>query len=114
MIYDLPIEYWNPTNLFNIARGVGLPLRTHPKTLVIENGVYAHVLVDIECSSTLPNKILFRRKNIYFFVVIEYENLPSFCPHCSMIGHALEDYRRQNGATWKDTGERGRGEIKQQ
>lgn len=57
-IFDLPIEYWKPRNLANIARGSGLPLMIDPRTLNIDFGLYARVLVDADFSKPLPQRIL--------------------------------------------------------
>lgn len=73
-IYNLLVEYWKPSNLFNIARGTGVPLRIQLKPLVIENGVYARVMVDIDLSCSLLNRILVKRNKTNFFVGIECKN----------------------------------------
>lgn len=80
--------------MFNIARGADVPLRIH---LAVENGIYARILVDVDYTSTIPNRILVKRKNINFFVEIEYKNLPMFCTNYVMIGHNFEEYRERNG-----------------
>lgn len=65
-IYNLPFKYWKPTNIFNITICVDIPLRIHPKTIAIESGVYARVLVDIDCSDALPGKVLVEREYRFF------------------------------------------------
>lgn len=72
-IHGLPLEYWHPSNLYNITRGTGLPLKVNKKTLELENDMFAIVLVDVDISKHLPEKILVKRKNLNFFVGIIYE-----------------------------------------
>lgn len=57
-ILDLLLEYWWPSILFAIARGVGMPLLIDRRTLNKEYGLYARVLVDIDFTNVLPDEIL--------------------------------------------------------
>lgn len=50
-------------------------------------GHYAHVLVDIDLKSKLRDHILVERSGYAFSVGIEYENMPSFCSNCNIVGH---------------------------
>lgn len=47
-LYNLPLEYTQPQNIFNVARGVGLPLKINPKILNMTVRIYARVLVEID------------------------------------------------------------------
>lgn len=96
-IYGLPIEYWSPSNLYSIARGIGLPLKIDAKTLSIENAIFARILVDIDLAKALPERILVKRKDLNFFVNIAFEKLPEMCNRCGNVGHGFKDCRRYNG-----------------
>lgn len=49
------------------------------KTLELENGLFAHVLVDVDLASMRPDKILVERKSFNFFVNLMYERMPQYC-----------------------------------
>lgn len=61
-LYDLPMEYRGQTNLFGIVRGVGMPLKVDPLTLQKKTGPYCWVLLYVNCSIGLPDKLLVQRK----------------------------------------------------
>lgn len=69
-IFDSPLEYWRPSILFGITRGIGLPLKIDRRTLNKEFGLFARVLVDIDFTKYLPDEILVTRRNKEFFVNI--------------------------------------------
>lgn len=87
-IHDLPPEYWGKKNLFNIASGVGVPLKFDEKTIKLEKGVYARALVDVDLALPLPESLLVEREEVSFYVKISYEELPDFCSSCAAIGHS--------------------------
>jgi len=53
-------------------------------------GQYVRILVDMDVSQPLRNKILVERKGFTFFVELSYENLPDYCTHCNRIGHYID------------------------
>jgi hypothetical protein len=59
-------------------------------------GQFARVLVDIDISQPLRNKVLVERKGFSFFVEIDYENVPDFCHACQVLGHHVDNCRRWN------------------
>lgn len=85
--FDLPMEYWDPIFLMDIAGGIGEPLRIDERTLRKEFGSFARVLVDMDFTRPLPEEILVQRERFEFFIYAEYEKLPSFCTHCVTVGH---------------------------
>jgi hypothetical protein len=93
-LYGLSQEYWRPKILFAIASSVGTPICTDAiasKPMFERTfGQYARVLVDMDLSQTLRDKVLVERKGFAFFVDLDYENLPDFCTHCKMVGHYVE------------------------
>lgn len=78
--------------------GVGFPLMIDPLTLSFGHGLFARLLVDIDLSKPLSEKILVTREvsNTSFFVWIEYERIPKFCSICNFIGHENEVCKRNS------------------
>lgn len=101
-ILNLPLECRKTQNLLNIAMGVGLPIKIDPLTLSLYHGLYARVLVEVDLSKPLPQKILVTKKdasnsNVFdFFVDIEVEKIPKFCECCQMIGHEMSNCRNKS------------------
>lgn len=58
-------------------------------------GHYAQILVDVNLSAKLHNKILVERDEFAFYVGVEYERLPSFCSYCQVIGHSSQDCKKR-------------------
>ncbi|KAK2404888.1 hypothetical protein QL285_054191 [Trifolium repens] len=98
--YGLSQEYWHKNIIFTIAGSLGTPIcmdsvtarSMHERTF----GQFARVLVDIDISQPLRNKVLVERKGFAFFVEIDYENVPDFCNACQVIGHHVDNCRRWN------------------
>jgi hypothetical protein len=98
--YGLSQEYWHKNILFTIVGSLGTPIcmdsvtarPMHERTF----GQFARVLVDIDISQPLRNKVLVERKGFAFFVEIDYENVPDFCNACQVIGHHVDNCRRWN------------------
>ncbi|GAU19900.1 hypothetical protein TSUD_95050 [Trifolium subterraneum] len=90
-IYGLAQEYWRPKILFAIASSVGTPIRTDQLTskprFDREFGHFARVLVDVDLQKEAVNRVLVERTGFAFFVDMEFENWPSFCHYCNIIGH---------------------------
>jgi hypothetical protein len=59
-------------------------------------GQFARVLVDMDLTQTLRDKVLVERKGFAFFVELDYENLPDFCSNCKIIGHCIDNCKRLN------------------
>ncbi|KAK3217928.1 hypothetical protein Dsin_011898 [Dipteronia sinensis] len=86
--YDLSWESWHPNIIFDLARGIGVPLRLDMATIEGDFGHFTCVLVDIDVSTVPPSSLLLERDDSRSsFISVEYENLPAFCSTCSSIGH---------------------------
>jgi hypothetical protein len=100
-LYGLAQEYWRPNILFAIASSIGTPICTDAivaKPMFDRTfGQYARVLVDMDLSQTLRYKVLVERVGFAFFVELDYENLPSFCTRCKMVGHYVEVCKKFHG-----------------
>lgn len=119
-IYGLPLEFRGEQNLLNIAVAVGLPLKIDHATINKFQGLYSRVLVDIDISKRLSERIFASLKNdkkdtnLNFFVTITYEKLPRFYRVYKALGRD-ENYcakkiaaphivgRREDGIqTWRE------------
>ncbi|GAU37905.1 hypothetical protein TSUD_163420 [Trifolium subterraneum] len=98
--YGLSQEYWRPNILFAIASSIGTPICIDSVTAkpMLERtfGQFVRVLVDMDLSQTLRDKVLGERKGFAFFVDLDYENLPHFCSHCKVIGHHVGICKKLN------------------
>lgn len=97
-LLNLPQEHWRKITLFEIASGIGTPLTIDEATQSRLFGHYARILVDVDMSDTLFNSVVVEREGYAFPVTVEYERRPSFCSHCKMLGHSIQDCNRINNA----------------
>ncbi|XP_045831167.1 uncharacterized protein LOC123922495 [Trifolium pratense] len=90
---SLPQEYWRPKILFAIANSLGTPVSldafTSKSFFYRSFGHFARVLIDIDLSTKIRNRIWVEREGYAFLVNVEYENLPLFCTHFQCIGHSF-------------------------
>lgn len=69
-IYGLPLEYRKPQKLFNVASGVGAPRKIDPKILFLDIDIFAKILVEVDLSNPLPDRILVTKEKGDFFVKV--------------------------------------------
>ncbi|KAL5194407.1 hypothetical protein HKD37_20G056499 [Glycine soja] len=87
---NLPLKLWNPQALGKILSKIGSPIRSDHFTASKGSISFARALVEVDASLELIDEVQFRLPIGKTFVQkIEYENRPSFCTHCKMIGHRL-------------------------
>lgn len=55
--WDLGFAFWDHQTLFEIARGVGMPVKLDPNTANRSIGLYARVLVDVDLSWSLLEQL---------------------------------------------------------
>lgn len=74
-----------------------MPLKLDPLTVQKRSGLYCRVLLDIDCSVGLPDRLLVQRKasGVEFYVNITYERPPQFCNYCNTIGHSMAVCRKR-------------------
>ncbi|KAF1869339.1 hypothetical protein Lal_00018432 [Lupinus albus] len=76
-IYGLPQEYWCPNIIFTIAGGIGSPISLDEATTNRSFGHFARVLVDINLTKPVANKVQVEIDGFEFFVDVEVENMPA-------------------------------------
>lgn len=76
----------------------GLPSKIDPHDLLRQTGLYARILIDVDWSKELLEKVLVQRKRdgYDFFVGVTYERILQFCNLCCTIGHNASNYRNIN------------------
>ncbi|XP_026396890.1 uncharacterized protein LOC113291586 [Papaver somniferum] len=80
--------------LFRIARGLGKPVTVDPRTLKVEYGYFAAILVDIDFSKPLPKLVIDDEdRSEGFRLDYDFLNKPDFCDHCKSVGHTLSQCR---------------------
>lgn len=86
--WDLGLEFWEPITLFEIANGIGVPVKIDPKTIDRKFGLFARVLVDIDLSSDPPCELAVCRKNGEIVIIqVAYESIPDLSSNCDNVGH---------------------------
>lgn len=83
-----------PKILFEIARGIGIPIALDDATSKRTFGHFSRILVDVDLSGNLHDQILVER-GLWFFMKIEYEKLPYFCSFCQNIGNSSANCKRK-------------------
>ncbi|KAK2360275.1 hypothetical protein QL285_085560 [Trifolium repens] len=94
-IHGLAREYWQPKILFEIAGALGSPLALDEATKKRTFGHFARILIDVDLSSNLHERVLVEWNDFDFYVDVEYENIPPFCNSCQIIGHSVNNCKYQ-------------------
>lgn len=90
----LPLEYWQPRTLFEIAGAIGTPILIDENTRNHSFGHYARVLVDINLAGFLPESLWVEREKFILEIEIEYESPPCYCFTCNSIGHSRDHCKK--------------------
>ncbi|KAK9942944.1 hypothetical protein M0R45_008584 [Rubus argutus] len=87
-------DFWDPQTLFEIASGLGVPIKIDPKTLNRSVGLYARLLVEVDVSQVLPLSLRVERDNGEADVFeVEFERCPQTCDRCGLLGHHVATCR---------------------
>lgn len=76
-----------------IVRAVGIPLRISKATL--KQSQFARLLVEIDLDEELNHTIHVHREVYSFLVNVKYENIPTVCLNCNIIGHSDKDCTKE-------------------
>lgn len=99
IIHGLSQEYWCPRIVFAITSSIRTPICIDPTSnkSAFERPFrhFVRVLVDLDLTKDLIDKILDERIGFAFFVDIEYEKVPKLCSFCSCIGHSASICKRK-------------------
>lgn len=75
-------------------------LKIDPLMVDMYHGMYVRVLVDIDFTHELPDKILVKMKHKEskidesFFMGISYKKIPNFCQNCNVFSHDMVGCKR--------------------
>ncbi|KAF5205415.1 Ribonuclease h domain [Thalictrum thalictroides] len=91
---NLKQQYWEYESLMTIGRTLGAPMGVDRHTLDRHYGYFASVLIDMDLSKSIPDKVLVEVENgEEFLQEVVISKLPKFCSQCKMIGHATFECR---------------------
>jgi len=85
------LENIGEKKLFEIARALGTPLALDEATSKRTFGHYARVLIEVNLTLELRERILVETKDFDFYVDVEFEKLPPFCNSCQIVGHSVKN-----------------------
>ncbi|WOL09925.1 hypothetical protein Cni_G18679 [Canna indica] len=86
-LQSLPLEFWNPDCISHIASVFGSVLKIDERSFSFERGKYVRVYIEINLALPLRQGVWISLGDSKFFQSVCYENLPSVCFHCGLIGH---------------------------
>ena len=96
-LLNVPGYLYSKKGLSFLARTSGKFIKLHPNTERCIRMDVARVLVEVDLTKPLPNKISFKnREGVPALVSISYPWLPPRCPACSRWGHRETDCQAQN------------------
>lgn len=87
---NLPLEYWDESNLARLAAAIGEPLFIDAQTKKWDRCGFARVCIRIDLSRSLAKGIWAQGLKGRFFQHLEYEGIPLLCMNCGRIGHKTE------------------------
>jgi len=94
-LHGLFREYWRKKTLFEIAGALGTHLALDEATSKRTFGHYARVLIEVDLTLELRERILVERKDFDFYVDVEFQKLPPFCKSCQIVGHSVKNCKYQ-------------------
>lgn len=93
----LPVVFYEEDLLHSIASLVGKVLATDSETRNLTRTNYARVCVEVDLLKVPPRRVWIEVGKRGFWQAIEYEDLPSFCTICSMVGHTTKACSKNKG-----------------
>ncbi|XP_026428561.1 uncharacterized protein LOC113324454 [Papaver somniferum] len=92
----LSLEYWDEKNIFTICDAIGNTVKVDDVILKFSSGYVARVLVELDLSEPIPNKLWIITKYGSFSQGIVLNKIPKFCSRCKIVGHTLAECRFNN------------------
>ncbi|XP_026442629.1 uncharacterized protein LOC113342244 [Papaver somniferum] len=89
-------ELLNEKNLLSMGKVLGTPIVVDQRTLNLEFGKFASVLVDVYFAKHIPSRIKLTAGGRTFWQYLDIPKSPKFCMKCSIIGHNDDECRRQS------------------
>ncbi|KAI3843632.1 hypothetical protein MKW92_016593, partial [Papaver armeniacum] len=86
---------WTERSLLSICKAVGNPIVVDQRTLNLEFGSFASVLVDVDFAKHIPSRILLTDGGRTFWQTVDIPKHPKFCLHCNIIGHTDKECRQK-------------------
>jgi hypothetical protein len=87
-IHKIPPLFRNKDVLDQLARRVGIVIRTELAAVPSGTGVFHRVRVVLDSTKPLTRFVpLMMEGHDRIFLQIKYEKLPKFCDHCGLMGH---------------------------
>ncbi|GAU22855.1 hypothetical protein TSUD_282220 [Trifolium subterraneum] len=88
------LKFWKTNEQWSMVF-LGCPLALDEATKKRTFGHFARILIDVDLSSNLHERILVERNDFDFYADVEYENIPPFCNSCQIIGHSVNNCKFQ-------------------
>ncbi|XP_026420050.1 uncharacterized protein LOC113316032 [Papaver somniferum] len=90
----LPVELWTERTLLEMEKIIGALIVVDEKTLNLEYGHFASVLVDIDFAKHIPERIHIIAGGRSFWQYLDIPNYPKFYLHCNIIGNSDEECKK--------------------
>ncbi|KAL0907506.1 hypothetical protein M5K25_021921 [Dendrobium thyrsiflorum] len=85
---NLRLHFFNPKVLHALGSLFGRPLQTDQVTAARTRPSVARVLVEVDITKKHAKEVWVGSKAYGYLQKVEFENIPDFCSHCKMHGHA--------------------------
>ncbi|KAL0923122.1 hypothetical protein M5K25_007168 [Dendrobium thyrsiflorum] len=85
---NLRLHFFNPKVLHALGSLFGRPLQTDQATAARTCPSVARVLVEVDITKKHAKEVWVGSKAYGYLQKVEFENIPDFCSHCKMHGHA--------------------------
>ncbi|KAL0904830.1 hypothetical protein M5K25_026985 [Dendrobium thyrsiflorum] len=85
---NLRLHFFNPEVLHALGSLFGRPLQTDQATAARTRPSVARVLVEVDITKKHAKEVWVGSKAYGYLQKVDFENIPDFCSHCKMHGHA--------------------------
>lgn len=89
----LPMDYWVPTTILEIAAKIDKPLSLDEFTDLLWKTGYARVRMELDARKPLKPGVLIKRRKGAFWQQFIYKNLPLVCYQYGRLGYSNDVYR---------------------